>query len=335
MIFYKNNPEDDPYYNLWNSAEWLFPFDYLDRLVFPKIITLEPVNICQNNCIYCQMRLMDRKTGQIDLALVEKLAIEASRFGSAVRLGGYGEPLIHKQIVELVEILKKHNVQTTIFTNGNLLTEEMVKAFCDFGLDELVFSGSGVTPEIHNEIRKKSDYAHDFKEKIEMSYKIREEANKKWPYFRIYTNVFNYEDELYKKEVDNYVEYFLKYVDKIDIDLTNMNRVRELDEVKPYLESQVVDTTYKPCVTLYHKWLVHWNGDIFMCDIPYDKTEEYLIGNILDDNIEDLYFNEKVELMREKTSRLEHAELPLCNKCFSNTNKYEALKEKFKVEVTP
>jgi MoaA/NifB/PqqE/SkfB family radical SAM enzyme len=306
MIFFKTGPQSDPYYDLWHSPEWLFPFDNKDKLIFPKILTVEPTNICQNKCIYCSTRLMNRPSGFMSLELMEKIANEARQYGASIRFGGFGEPLIHKDFVEMVRFCKEKGVRTTVFTNCKLLDEEMMAAFCRCGLDEIRFSGSGVDAGTHNEIRKNSDYEKDFKEKIIMAYEVREKLNASRPFFAIYTNVFDYDAPEFEDLKDEYVSFFLRYVDKIDIDLTNLSRVKDMDEVRRYYPAHTINQVYKPCVTLYHKFIIHWNGDVFACDIPYNFESGYFLGNIGIEgtSLYDMYRCEKIKRLREKTQNL-------------------------------
>lgn len=327
MIYFKTIPEDDPYYSLWHSKEWLHPFDNLNTLKFPRILTVEPVNICQNDCVYCSMNIMDRVTGVMSLDTMKKIAFEASEHGASIRFGGFGEPLINKDFPEFIKICKENEVRTTLFTNGKLLNEENMKKFCEYGLDEIRFSGSGMDKETHERVRVGSDYEKDFKEKIIMADNIRKKMNTNKPYFTIYTHVYSYDDESFKKNKQEYIDFYMNYVDKIDIDLTNLSRVKEIDEVKEHYDKQTIKQVYKPCVTLYHKFIIHWNGDVFACDIPYSFQEEYFLGN-LNDNISmyDMYHSDKIKDLRIKTQNLEHNDLPLCKDCYSNTNKYDELK---------
>lgn len=327
MIYFKTKPEDDPYYNLWHSKEWLYPFENLDTLKFPKILTVEPVNICQNDCVYCSINLMDRKTGVMSIETMEIIAKEASQYGASIRFGGFGEPLINKNFVEFIKICQQYNVRTTLFTNGKLLSENIMRDFCRYGLSEIRFSGSGMDKETHESVRVGSKYDEDFKDKIIMANRIRKEMNSTYPYFTIYTNVYSYEDETFIKNRQSYVDFYIEYVDKIDIDLTNLSRVKDLEKVKPHYEKNGIKQIHKPCVTLYHKFIIHWNGDVFACDIPFNYEDDYFLGN-LNDNITmyDLYNGTKIEELRRKTQNLEHNELPLCKDCFANTNKYDELK---------
>ena len=330
MIYYKTKPQDDPYYDLWHSPEWLFPFENKDKLIFPVILTVEPVNICQNTCIYCNMRLMDRETGFMSRHIMERIIGEAAHYGASIRFGGFGEPLVHKEIKELVEACKTNKIRTTIFTNASLLNEDMMRSFCKSGLDEIRFSTSGLSATAHNEIRRNSDWNKDFRQKVIMANRIKKEMGCEKPYLAVFPCVFDYDSDEFKLNVDRYVKDFLIYVDKIDIDLIDLSRVRHLEEIKPYYPKTIIKEVYKPCVALYHKMLIHWNGDLFACDVVYNFDEAYYCGNLNDEHISiyDMYHSEKVNRLRERTEAFRHRDLPLCRDCYQTTYKYEDLKKR-------
>jgi len=335
MIFYKTSASDDPYYDLWNSSEWLFPFES-KSLTFPKILTMETTNLCQQRCFYCSRNLMNRKIAYFDLGLMEKVATEASKYNASIRFGGWGEPLLHKKCVDILKVCKGHGIRTTIFTNAQLLDESKMEAFCEMGLDEIRFSTAGLTPEDHNEVRIKSDYERDFRSKIRMAHEVRSRFSSKKPYFSIYTHVFDYSENGFEEKKNSYIDYYLNYVDKIDIDLTNLCRVKDLDKVKPYFIRSTINQTYKPCVNLYLKMIIFANGDLYACDQVYEDDDTFLLGNLSNSpkTIFDLYHSEKAVDLRNSLRNLEHARYSLCKDCYSNTTKYEPLKEQFKQNHT-
>ncbi len=332
MIFYRTIKEDDPYYFLWSSDEWLHPFENRHKLIFPKIITVEPTNYCTNDCLYCVRQLMYRKKGFMSLDIFKKIVDESAEYNAAIRYGGFGEPLMHKKIIEFVKMCNNKKLVNTIFSNSKLLNEKIIHQLSENELTEFIFSSAGLTPESHNTIRKNSDYKNDFLSKIELFASIKEKYGYKKPYLKIYTNVFSYNEPDIEKKLYEYKNFFLKFVDKVDIDLTNFSRVKHLDKIKNYYEKQDVKEIYKPCVTLYHKFIVQWNGDVFACDMPYNFEEDYFHGNIKTTTLKKCYDSEKQNFFRRMTEDLKHSELKLCRNCFSNTNKYEILKDVLKKE---
>lgn len=329
MIRYKKDKTQDPYYELWNREDWKQPLKRKGD-IFPLIITVEPTNNCQNDCLYCSRQLMDRKTGLISLETMRAITKEASEHNSAIRYGGFGEPLLHKKIVDLIEINKKSDVLTTIFTNGQLLSEDMMRNFVDLGLDEIRFSSSGITPQAHEEIRLNSDYRRDFESKIEMASEIKNKMGAELPFLTVYTNVVDYDDDDVSKGLNDYNDKYLNFVDKVDIDLTMFSRVKELEHVKELYAKQTIQEEYKGCLTLFLKVIAHWNGDVFACDIPYNYEEEYYLGNLGDPEFTIMsgYNSDKINNLRKGLSfNLDHRSYSLCKDCYSNTNKWETFFE--------
>lgn len=331
MIYYKKSREFDPYLELWSRNEWLYPIEKADEMRFPLIVTVEPTNACQNDCIYCSRQLMDRKIGFMSLETMDIIAREAGHYKAAVRHGGFGEPLLHPKIVEICEICKKHDVLTTIFSNCNMLTEDMMKAFVDMGLDEIRFSSSGITPEEHNAVRKNSDYNKDFDSKLRMAHEIKEKMGSDKPFLTLYTNVIDYNAETFTKNIDDYKGKYIQLVDKIDIDLTMFSRVKELEHVKELYERQTVSEVHKKCVTLFLKLIAHWNGDVFACDRAYNYEQEYYLGTLGKDGftIEEGFLSEKMKMLRNNMSfAMNHDNFELCKDCYSNTSKWDYIKKK-------
>lgn len=326
MIFYKTNKEDDPYFStIWKTPQWLDPIKNAKIIKFPKTITNEVTNRCNSRCIFCSRQLMEREEGDMSLSCVEGILKECSKHSAAIRHGGWGETLMHPRIVDIVELSKKYNVLTTIFTNGILLAEENVRSFIKSGLDELRFSTTGMTESEHNYLRRGSNYIKDFAEKVRMVSNLKKEMKSKKPYLTIYKTVINYDETIVKDNINEFVSSYLEMVDKIDIDLTNFHRVRHLDHVKGVSKRQKVLRDNQFCVDLFITSIIHWNGDIFACDEPYNFEEKYYLGNInKGESIENGWNSEKINMLREKLSySLEYSNDGLCKDCFISTTKWD------------
>jgi len=70
-----------------------------------------------------------------------------------IHFGGFGEPLMHPRIVEMVEQVKSLGVKATLTTNGTLLDEEKTIALVNARLDKLFVSIDSVQAELFREIR--------------------------------------------------------------------------------------------------------------------------------------------------------------------------------------
>ncbi|MBM4278161.1 MAG: radical SAM protein [Deltaproteobacteria bacterium] len=73
-----------------------------------------------------------------------------------VVLEGWGESLLHKDLLECIRLVKKEGSEVGFVTSGKGLTEERVSELIRAGVDFIGFSISGATPETHDAIRVNS-----------------------------------------------------------------------------------------------------------------------------------------------------------------------------------
>jgi MoaA/NifB/PqqE/SkfB family radical SAM enzyme len=74
-----------------------------------------------------------------------------------VVLEGWGESLLHGNLPDCVRLAKAEGPEVGFVTSGMGLTQERVSHLIDAGIDFVGFSLAGVTPEVHNRIRRNSD----------------------------------------------------------------------------------------------------------------------------------------------------------------------------------
>lgn len=69
----------------------------------------------------------------------------------SVFFGGYGEPLVHPDILEMIQRIKSLGVEVELITNGWALDEDTIQRFVALGLDAIWVSLDGATPECYSE----------------------------------------------------------------------------------------------------------------------------------------------------------------------------------------
>lgn len=119
----------------------------------------EPTNACNLNCQTCIRHSWDESEGFMDIALYKKILHEAKDLSSLKEISfwGFGEPLLHPHILEMIALAKDLKVKTKLITNGMLLDREMAKGLIASGLDTIVVSIDGSSEAVHAEIRSGSD----------------------------------------------------------------------------------------------------------------------------------------------------------------------------------
>ena len=76
----------------------------------------------------------------------------------SVILEGWGESLLHKNLVDFIRLVKSAGPEVGFVTSGMGLTPDYARQIVDAGVDFMGFSLSGATAKTHNAIRVNSDF---------------------------------------------------------------------------------------------------------------------------------------------------------------------------------
>lgn len=127
-------------------------------LATPFVVQIFPVYACNFKCGYCIFSVEKSKRHFIsdevmmDLRLYKKCVDGMTAFPEKIktlRFVGIGEPLLHKNIAEMIEYAAGKEIAGTVelLTNASLLTPKMSDALISAGLSRLVVSVQGLTKE--------------------------------------------------------------------------------------------------------------------------------------------------------------------------------------------
>lgn len=322
MLRYRNGLSSDPFYWLYKSPGWLS--DYDPPRNFPFWINVEPTNRCQLQCFFCSRQTSLRPLGDLDLATAELIVQEAaSRPECALRFTGWGEPLLHPRIADLAAMVKSAGLPLKIYTNGLALTPELMDHFKQIGVDDLQFSMQGLTPEQYEFNRQGSNYQR-LMEIIEMASRRRGSAPR--PFLSVLTSVLTHEAR--EGDVEAFMDHLLTLVDKVAVDLTNLNFVSKVDRVQPYLNQQSPQLSRAPCVDVFLSLEIKYDGLIQFCGQDADGQPDHSLGRVGEISLHQAWHSPKMNEQRDRVGRrLEHESLSVCRNCYHNTSKYDFFKK--------
>lgn len=141
----------------------------------PYMIQMFPCYGCNFRCGFCIHALDRKKHGYIsdvpfmDMALYRKCIDDMKGFGrklKMLRFAAIGEPLLHREIAEMVAYAKQAEIAQSvdIVTNGALLTPELSDRLIGAGLDRLRISVEGLSAE---DYRRNASANIDFERFVE------------------------------------------------------------------------------------------------------------------------------------------------------------------------
>jgi len=99
----------------------------------PETLQLESTNDCFMNCWICMRANSRRSVGYLSMENYRKLPLSKFR---EVAFHGWGEPLLHPKICEMISYAKSLGLKASLITNGYLLSKK-AEELIDSGLDEL------------------------------------------------------------------------------------------------------------------------------------------------------------------------------------------------------
>jgi cyclic pyranopterin phosphate synthase len=93
--------------------------------VYPIYMEISPSGVCNHRCTFCAMDYMKYRPSFLKTGILKERLTELGRLGlRSLMMGGEGEPLIHRDIAELILHAKTSRIDVAITTNGVLLTRE-------------------------------------------------------------------------------------------------------------------------------------------------------------------------------------------------------------------
>ena len=120
----------------------------------PTVCTLQLTTRCQADCVHCSAARYKRP-GEQELTTDEwkRIIRESEALGSVTVIFTGGEPLLRRDIFDLIEWVDKDEAVALIFCNGLLLDETNVRKLADAGLWAIHISIDSPNPAAHDEMR--------------------------------------------------------------------------------------------------------------------------------------------------------------------------------------
>lgn len=284
------------------------------NLGYPYILVVDPTNVCNLNCPLCPTGLnkSGRRKGMMSFETFKSALGVLSEYALGVIIYNWGEPLLNPQIYKMIEYASKQNLATYVSTNLTLLNETSAERLIKSGLEHLRVSIDGTCQESYGRFRRGGDYNRVI-ENLKLLMGMREKQKSNLPLIDWYFLVTQHnEREIHEAmniakrlKVDHI--YFVRLIptdifhhaslrflkdefDPLAIEWLPDNKAFRYSQDKPYLYDV-------RCPWLWRYVVINHDGSISPC--CFIDNEETDLGNILEDNFDEIWNNESF-----KTSRM-------------------------------
>ena len=116
---------------------------------------IQPTTHCNLHCRTCIRNAWDSPETQMPMSTFLRIIESLDTLPNLNRVvfSGFGEPLTHPHILEMIQRVREHNLAVTLGSNGILLDAAMARELVRLGVDRLVVSVDGVKPETYAAVR--------------------------------------------------------------------------------------------------------------------------------------------------------------------------------------
>ena len=283
----------------------------------PYFASYEPTNICNLSCEMCPSGKgqLKRERGTADMELYKKFIVENRRTLVNIILHFQGEPLMYKQLGEMISFARENGIHTMFSTNGQLLAQN-IEAIRNAQPDRIIVSLDGLSEETYTKYR----IGGTLKNVIEGLDKLSQLPAKERPYIVLQFLVFSHNEH----EIPMLKTLKKKYhIDEISLktaQIYNKSQIGFLPKNQKYSRYEINDNgnfllkqkIKNHCKRLIFGTVVSFDGRVVPC--CFDKDADHEFGNIENQSLHEIR-NSKEYINFVKKVFTCRNEISICNNC--------------------
>lgn len=303
------------------------PICGLERVKLSDVVPLDtpftvfvfPTTFCNFKCNYCGHSLGIDKMNEkynfqpenMSLDTYKEIINQMKAFPKKIKmlsLTGHGEPLLNKNLPQMIKIAKEANIaeRIEIITNASLLTNEIAKTLIDAGLDTMRISLQGLSSDKYNQVCSYNldfnkfisniRYFYENKKQCNLYVKVMDIALEEGEEEKFYSLFSDISDRMYIEQCRPVYDG-VKYSDKVEVVADRYGRSHEKREV---------------CPLPFFMLGIFPNGDVEPCDTIYKPV---ILGNIHENNLINMWNGEKLkefQLLQLKKKRCNNNRCAVC-----------------------
>ncbi len=245
-----------------------YGFESQECAEFPTYIMFDITNVCNSKCIHCPHSTVYSKSNTpvfLKLDVYKKVIDEcAGRKIHFVRITADGEPLLHQELIVMINYASKQKVGPVgLTTNGSLLNSSTIKEIVESDLFMIDISLDAAKSTTYEKIRN----GLSFEKTINNVKSLLEYKNKIGSPLKVMVSFVKQEDNL--SEVEEFENYWKPLVDKVLIRemISNVNLVKI---------EKGNNVARWPCPHWFRRIVVNYEGVIKACPIDWKNGTAYM-----------------------------------------------------------
>lgn len=280
----------------------------------PAFLWIEPTSRCNLRCPMCpQSEGLKRKPGALDPVFLERLADQAAGKVYLVSMHFAGEPLLHKNIAELVGIVSSRGIPTIMHSNGTLAGAEICRALVFAGLDQIVFSFDAVPREDYPVKRPPAQFDITLS-RLREFLEEKKRLGLRRPIVTIKSIVF-FNEGARAEAPEEFRRLFSGLpVDRFTVEFAHTFSGGFADKVLAGNKYNYMERSEVHCCMLpWYGFAVGWDGTAYAC--CNDLNGEYTLGNFNERDMMGIWNGPEMVKLRSMHAALRGREVDLCRGC--------------------
>jgi radical SAM protein with 4Fe4S-binding SPASM domain len=296
---------DIPRYVFHRYRYDVFPLEKkLDE--FPPYLQIEPSSICNFKCVFCYQTdptYNSKQSGHLGTMTAETFKRIVDQIEGQVEfisLASRGEPLVAKELPEMLAYTEGKFLGLKINTNASLLNEKMAHAILSSGIKTVVFSADAAEEPLYSKLRVNGSLDKTVRN-IDLFENIRSNhyKNKK-----IITRVSGVKVSEHQS-LDAMVSFWGQRVDQVAF--VKYNPWENIYQAQP-------NGMETPCSDLWRRMFVWYDGKVNPCDSDYKSS--LALGNALNDSVSDIWSGAKYNELRKMHATSQRQCVEPCKRCY-------------------
>lgn len=293
----------------------------------PLFVSVEPAAVCQLRCPACPVGLRTLEVSKsrdveriMSLDTWHRILAEIRDTTLVVQFYFQGEPLLNKDLPQMIKEAHEAGLYTIVSTNAQAMTEQMAEDLVTAGLDRIIVSMDGLSEASYNAYRiggsleKTKEALQWLRDAKSRHLKISKSPTIELQCLRLRSN--EHEWAQFKRQYKTLGADRLVFKTAQLYDYTHGHPLMPSDKrYSRYVLGK--DGVYhrkkvgKGCFRVWSGAVITTNGDVLPC--CYDKAHAHAYGNIMVSSLKDLFGNEKATAFRKAAL---NEQPQICQECW-------------------
>lgn len=283
-----------------NLKEWDFP---------PQII-IESTSVCNQKCIHCNHRIMERTKQHMDAELFKKIVDEIAIIAPNTEVWPtfYGEATtLRETLYDLLRYGRDKGLTNMVLNSNGVLLErhDWIDQMLTSGLRRFIISLDGFSTEVFNKIRVGGERDRVYAS-VEKLLDRKKEFGLEFPVIQCQFSVMD--------ENRHEVEIYRQYWEERGAEVKTRDMFSWTNSGDVVANNLDYETSFRvACPWAMNTMAIHENGNVVTCAVDYEG--KCIVGNVKENTLKELW-DKHDEIVRKPHLQNRWSDIPeICKTC--------------------